>query len=164
MLDIPIDVPVQPDAGRLDPLLKTLIGAKYAGISITPRRAVLHVNDLLTRDELTRATAAVTTESYGLTLAVNKPQITADGGDNATIICNNPIIAADTSLAYTVTFSGIIDGIPYTDGDYASGTAPVENGAVTLTLAVEFAGSYRILLRRTAVGALEFGTATITAI
>lgn len=164
MLDIPIDVPVQPDAGRLDPLLKTLIGAKYAGISITPGRAVLHVNDLLTRDELIRATTAVTTESYGLTLAANKPQITADGQDSATIICNNPIIAADTTLAYTVSFSGIIDGVTYTDGEYANGSAPVENGAVTLTLAVEFAGSYYILLRRNAPTALEFGTATVTAI
>lgn len=164
MLDIPIDVPIQPDAGRLDPLLKTLIGAKYAGISLAPNRAVLHVNDLLTRDELTRATSAVTTESYGLTLATSKPQIAADGIDSATIICNNPIIAADTSLAFTVTFTGTIDGVTYTDGDYAAGTAPVENGAVTLTLAVEFAGSYHILLRRTALAALEFGTTTITAI
>ena len=164
MLDIPIDIVVQPDAGRLDPLLRTLIGAKYAGISLSPSRAVLHVNDLLTRDELTRATTAVTTGSYGLTLAVSKPQITADGADSTTIICNNPMIAADSSLAYTVTFTGMIDGISYTDGDYAAGTAPVESGAVTLTLAVEFAGSYHLLLRRTTSGALEFGTATITAI
>jgi hypothetical protein len=164
MIDVPFEVSPSMDAGQIESFLKQYLGAKVGGVSSGGGRVVLHANDLLTQTELQMVQSILTTQSYGLTVVTNKPQITANGQDTATILCNNPVIAADTTLAYTVTFTGVIDGVSYTDGDYASGTAALEAGAVNLTLAVDHAGTYRVELRRTAAGAKEFGTTIITAV
>ncbi|MDX2138002.1 MAG: hypothetical protein SF123_07890, partial [Chloroflexota bacterium] len=105
----------------------------------------------------------IRTGSFGLTVVANKSVIQADNSDSASIICNSPILAADASVGYIVHFTGTIDGTAYEAGEYATGTAPVESGVVTLTLAVDFAGSYRVTLRR-ATPNREFGTVVVSAV
>lgn len=164
MIPVPFDVVIAPNPERLEAILRSRLPNKYLSLNTAPGRVTIHSNDLFTPAEFAMVKSIIETESYGLTVVTNKPQITADANDTATILCNSPIIAADASLAYTVTFTGVIDGVSYANGDYASGTVPLESGAVNLTLAVEFVGLYRVELRRTTVGALEFGSVTINAV
>lgn len=138
-----------------------IVGMGYRGYAANPRE-VEFISDLPISDDARTAIARLVTGDTGLTVVANKAQIIANEVDTVDIVCTNPVIAADTDLAYTVTFSGTIDNVAYINGNYASGDAAVENGAVRLALSTDFVGSYVITLRRK--NSSEFGRVSVQAV
>jgi hypothetical protein len=160
---VTMEIGFVPSVGEIETALRQVFGANYLGLASGGGKLTIVTNEPLDYTQFQLARQIVETGAFGLVLASNKAQIVANEQDTATLICNSPIIAADTALAYNVTFTGTANGVDYADGDYASGTVAVEGGAATLTLAVDFAGAYRVTVRRTAPGALEFASRVITA-
>ena len=140
--------------------IANVAGVGYRGYVANPSQIEI-VSDNAIDDTARAAIARLVVNDTGLTVVANKSQIIANEIDTVDIVCNNPVIAADTALAYTVTFDGAIDGVTYVNGDYASGDAAVESGTVRLTLSTDFVGTYVVTLRRKTSS--EFGRVTITA-
>jgi hypothetical protein len=162
MFDFPYERPASLDFAWLDGALRNLLDVRFTGMTLTEQRVIVHMTERPSAADWSMLDQVIRTGSFGLTVVANKSVILANNTDSATIVCNSPILAADASVSYVVHFTGTIDGTAYEAGEYATGTAPVENGVVTLTLAVDFAGSYRVTLRR-AAPAREFGTVVVGA-
>jgi hypothetical protein len=163
MFDFPFERPANLDFAWLDGVLRGVLDARFTGITLTEQRVIVHMIERPSAADWSMIDQIIRTGSFGLTVVANKSVIQANNSDSATIVCNSPILAADASVSYVVHFTGTIDGTPYEAGEYATGTASVESGVVTLTLAVDFAGSYRVTLRR-AAPAREFGTVVVNAV
>ena len=74
-----------------------------------------------------------------LAVSVDKSEIAADGVEAATIICDDAAVGGEVDVDFEVTLDGVV---------YASGTALVEGGAATLTLATVYPGVYVVEIRR----------------
>lgn len=135
------------EAGVLDDVARAAIGAGCSGVSNRAGAAVIHVSDQ--GQNIQKATSILTNWDT-LLITADKNTITADNADTA-------VITHDTVDA-TVDYYVWLDG-----AEYAAGEVAAVGGVVTLNLATDTPGSYRVWIARKA-GNYATGSTIIEAV
>lgn len=121
-------------SGALDKSARLALGVKTTGVNLANGKGAIVLVDGADAADITKANSVFT--NWG-TLAVNtdKTSIAADNVDTATIT----FATLDAEVDYYVTKDG---------ESYSSGTSTPVAGTVTLTLATDEAGLYRVYILR----------------
>lgn len=162
MLPLNFETTETPTHARANMYASWVLGDALEGVVTQQGMVTVIVEERPTSAQVAALRDSFTREEHVLVVTSDKATLLPDGTDTATILCNHPILASDGTVRYEVRYTGSINGVQSENEMYASGTAPVESGVVALTLTVDFAGEYRVLIRRNAPS-YHFGGIVITA-
>lgn len=120
----------------MDPIIREVIGGVMFGMSAGPHGTIVHLADTATPQQISIAENALA-GYWVLNVETDKQQIAADDVDAATIRCADPQIGTLSTVNYHVLFDGI---------EYASGTAELVNGVVSLELTSGVPGRFIVVI------------------
>ena len=120
----------------MDPIARQVLDDVMVGMSAGPYGTIIHLTDAATPQQISIAENALN-GYWVLNVETDKQQIAADDVDTAIIRCADPQIGTLSTVNYHVLFDGI---------EYASGTAELVNGVVSLELTSDVPGRFVVVI------------------
>ena len=125
------------DIMGLDTIARAILGDNTAGVSLADYSTIVLLND--TPELVDTATNIL--DGYNTLAVTSDPAIMTEGAGDATITCNDPLLANDSDAGYVVLLDGVL---------FASGTDSITAGGLELTLPDPVDGTYTIYIYRLA--------------